>query len=360
MSRNGGPLAGVGELAEHVNINRLTAWMDSHSLNVGCAIEDVHLLGGGTQNILVRFSRGTDRYVLRRPPNPKRANSDLLIQREARVLRALDATPVPHPRVVAGCDDNAVLGCAFYLMEVVDGTVITAGLPGRYGTDESWMFDVGLSVVDGAATIGAVDYVAIGLEDFGRPGDYISRQVTRWYSQLESYADYDGYRGADLPELDLVTTWLDDNTPTTSAPGLMHGDYHLANVMCAWDRPQVCAIVDWELATIGDPLIDLGWVLATWPDADGSHLAFLGPDALRGLPSRAEMVRRYAEHSTRDLSSLLWYEVFACYKLAIIVEATYARAHAGLASRTTGEQLHGVAVQLLRRAHQRISRPPRG
>jgi aminoglycoside phosphotransferase (APT) family kinase protein len=347
------PVGGVSDPVEHVDLDRLTAWMDSHALNAGSDIEHAHLLGGGTQNILVSFSRGTDRYVLRRPPHPKRANSDLLIRREARVLRALDATPVPHPRIVAACDETSVLGCAFYLMEAVHGTVITAGLPRRYDTDESWMFEVGLSVVDGAAMIGSVDHVAIGLEDFGRPGDYISRQVTRWYSQLESYADYDGYRGADFPELDLVTTWLDDNTPTSSAPGLMHGDYHLANVMCAWDRPQVCAIVDWELATIGDPLIDLGWLLATWPDADGSHLAFLGPDALRGLPSRAEMVRRYAEHSTRDLSSLLWYEVFACYKLAIIVEATYARAQAGLASRTT-------AVKLLRRAHQRISRPPRG
>jgi aminoglycoside phosphotransferase (APT) family kinase protein len=338
-----------------VDLDRLAGWMDDAGLPGG-PILAVERLGGGTQNILLRFERGGRRYVLRRPPLHKRDNSDETMRREARVLAALAGSDVPHPRLLAACGDTEVLGAAFYLMEPVDGANPTVALPRRYVEDRAWRWQLGLAMADGAAAVGAVDHVAAGLADLGRPEGYLERQVSRWQRQLESYADLPGYAGSGLPGVDRIATWLERNRPSSWQPGLLHGDYHFANVLCSPVRPGLAAIVDWELTTVGDPLVDLGWLLATWPD---DHA---GPRAVQvrpwdGFPAPADLVARYAERSERDLSAVAWYEVLACYKLGIILEGTNARAAAGLADPAVGEQLHAQALALFAHARERMAGP---
>lgn len=336
-----------------VDLDRLAEWMDGAGLPAG-PIRDVEPLAGGTQNILLRFERGGERYVLRRPPLNKRDNSDDTMRREARVLAALAGSDVPHPRLIAACGDVDVLGAAFYLMEPVDGVNPTLGLPQAYRDDASWRHRLGLAMADGAAAVGAVDHVAAGLGDLGRPEGYLERQVARWQRQLASYEQLDGYDGPDIPGVDRVGAWLDANRPTSWRPGLIHGDYHLANVLVALDHPGLAAIVDWELTTIGDPLLDLGWLLATWVDDDGVTAGAAPVTPWDGFPSAAELVGRYAERSDRDLSAIGWYEVLACFKLGIILEGTHARAAAGLAPKPIGDRLHATTLGLFARARARI------
>lgn len=342
-----------------VDFGRLVGWMDSQRLGEG-PIEEPIQLGGGTQNILLQFRRGADNFVLRRPPLHKRPNSDNTMVREARVLSALRHSDVPHPRIIAACEDEAVLGAVFYLMEPVDGINPTVQLPGKYLTDPGWRRELGLSVADGAASVGAVDYRAVGLGDLGRVDGYLERQVARWRSQLESYRAFDGYGEPRLPGVEEISHWLDKHRPRTWRPGLIHGDYQLSNVLCWPDRPEVAAIVDWEMTTIGDPLVDLGWLLITWPGPNGPEVGTIGAKPWDGFPSREELVTRYASRSDRDLSALEWYEVLAGFKAGIVLEGTHARACAGQADESIGAHLHATAVGLFERAYERMGSEGRG
>ena len=332
-----------------VDLDRLAEWMDGQGL-AGGDIEQVERLGGGTQNILLRFVRGGRAYVLRRPPEHLRENSNETMRREARVLAALADTEVPHPRFIAGCGETDVLGAAFYLMEPIEGFNPTSGLPDLHASDPAVRRTMGLELVDAIAKLGRVDYRAVGLDGFGRVEGYLERQVARWRSQLESYSQLAGYPGPSIPGVERVATWLDDHRPATFQPGVIHGDYHLANVMYCHDGPELAAIVDWELSTIGDPLLDLGWLLATWPEERTPSVATVMVVPWEGFPSSDELVSRYREQSDRDLSSIAWYAVLACYKLGIILEGTHARAFAGKADRATGDMLHAATVGLFERA----------
>jgi aminoglycoside phosphotransferase (APT) family kinase protein len=333
-----------------VDCSVLAAWMDGQGLPGG-PLEGVELLGGGTQNILVRFRRGGRQYVLRRPPRHLRPRSNEVLRREARVLAALDGTGVPAPQLIAACPDERVMGGAvFYLMTAVDGFNATTTLPEPFASDPAMRHEMGLAAATALATLGAVDHVGVGLADFGRPEGFLERQVGRWMSELESYNSLEGYPGPDIPGLDGVASWLEANRPVSWRPGIMHGDYHLANLMYAHDEPRVAAIVDWEMCTIGDPLVDLGWLLATWPGEDDGELS--GPlGAAGGLPSTEELVARYMEGSDRDLSAIAWYTVLACYKLGIVLEGTHARAFAGKAPKDVGDLLHSITLGLFERAH---------
>ncbi len=342
---------------EHVDLVRLAAWMDEQGLEQG-PIRDATLLAGGTQNILLRFRRGARHFVLRRPPPHLRKNSNETMRREARVLAALAGSEVPHPALIAGCPETEVLGAAFYLMEPVDGFNPAQGLPDYHRASPERRHALGLSLVDAIAALGRVDYLAVGLEGFGRPEGYLERQVARWRSQLDGYTELEGYPGPDIPGLETVADWLEKNRPKDYAPGILHGDYHLANVMVKPDAPELAAIVDWELSTIGDPLLDLGWLLATWPEEGAPSAAAVGGgiQPWEGFPGPDELVARYREGSVRDLASLPWYEVLACYKLGIILEGTHARACAGRAPKATGDVLHATTVGLFQRALRRIGR----
>ena len=337
-----------------VDLERLGAWMDAEGLPRG-PITDATTLGGGTQNILVRFARGGREWVLRRPPVHKRANSDETMQREARVLTALRGSAVPHPDVLAACAATDVLGASFTLMQPIRGFNATQGLPALHAGDAAIRRRMGLALVDAIAALGALDPVAVGLEGFGRPEGFLERQVARWRRQLESYAELAGYPGPEIPGLDEVGAWLERHRPETFAPGILHGDFHLANVLFSPDDGELAAIVDWELATVGDPLLDLGGLLATWPDRDGRGMIAGSVQPWAGFPSAAELVARYAERSRRPLDAIAWYEVLACYRLGIILEGTHARACAGQADRSVGDALHAVALALFARARARIA-----
>ncbi|MDQ3106906.1 MAG: phosphotransferase family protein, partial [Actinomycetota bacterium] len=241
--------------------------MDDQGLGSGTPVVDVERITGGTQNVLLRFRRADRSYVFRRPPPHKRANSDETMRREARVLQALAGTDVPHPALIAECGDVEVLGAAFYLMEPVDGVNPTLGLPEAHRADPSLQHEMGLSMADAIAALGRVDVDAVGLTGLGRPDGWLERQVERWRSHLASYAAVEGYEGPgdDIPDVERVAHWLEAHRPASWTPGLIHGDFHFANVLVRHDVGALAAVVDWELATIGDPLLDLGHLLATWP-----------------------------------------------------------------------------------------------
>ena len=340
-----------------VNLERLGEWMDSQGLPPG-TIESPSQLQGGTQNVLLRFTRGDASYVLRRPPSHPRMDGNSVMRREARVLAALANTPVPHARLIAACDTPDVLGASFYLMEPIEGFNATISLPALHAADPAIRHRMGLALVDGASALGRVDHIAVGLGDFGKPDGFLERQVDRWRSQLDGYLEYTGWPGAEsIPGLLQVGDWLNQNRPSAFTPGIVHGDYHLSNVMFRSDSPELAAIVDWELATIGDPLIDVGWMLATWPDEQGVSPAGMVMSPWTGFPNSQELVERYRQGSSRDLSQLQWYSVLACYKLGILLEGTYARACAGKAPLETGLQLHAAAVRLFERALNWLKQP---
>ena len=333
-----------------VDLAAVAAWMDGQGLGSG-PLEDAVLLAGGTQNILLKFSRSGRPYVLRRPPPHLRANSNETMRREARVLAAIAGTEVPHPGLIAACGDETVIGAAFYLMEPIDGFNPTTGLPPLHAGSEAIRHRMGLSLVEGIAALGALDYRALGLEGFGKPDSYLERQVARWKAQLDSYAEFDGWTGpAEIPGVDRVAAWLDAHRPSTFQPGIIHGDYHLANVMYRHDSGDLAAIVDWELTTIGDPLLDLGWLMATWPEGETPAPGAVGVQPWTGFPTADELVEHYRPRTTRDLSTLDWYAVLACYKLGIILEGTHARACAGRAPKAPGDRLHATTIGLFQRA----------
>jgi aminoglycoside phosphotransferase (APT) family kinase protein len=332
-----------------VDLLALARWLDSQGLGEG-PLEEVTLLGGGTQNILLRFSRAGRTYVLRRPPPHLRKNSNETMRREARMLSAIADTDVPHPRLIAACPEEDVIGAAFYLMEPIDGFNPTVGLPALHASDPAIRRRMGFSLVEGIAKLGAVDYEKVGLDDFGKVDNYLERQVARWQAQLESYREFTSWPGPEgIPGVARVARWLEENRPESFAPGIIHGDYHLANVMFRHDGPELAAIVDWELTTIGDPLLDLGWLLATWPQ-EGAAAGAVGVQPWDGFPSADELVEHYRPLTSRDMSHIEWYGVLACYKLGIILEGTHARACEGKAPKETGDKLHASTVGLFERA----------
>lgn len=332
------------------NLHAVADWMSRQGLGEG-PLEDVRTISGGTQNVMLRFTRSGREYVLRRGPLHLRPRSNNVILRETRVLAALAGSDVPHPRLIATCDDPAVLGEAvFYLMEPVDGFNAGEELPPLHASDPDVRFGMGLSMADALARLGAVDHVSVGLADFGKPTGFLERQVPRWLSELDSYREFENYPGPEIPGLDDVAKWLELGRPDSWTPGIMHGDYHAANVMFSRTGPEVVAIVDWEMSTIGDPLLDLGWLLATWRQSDGSSVFGHTLTEKGGLANTEDLLDRYARNTSRDLSHITWYTVLACFKLGIVIEGTLARACAGKAPREVGDQLHAATLRLFEQA----------
>ncbi len=335
-----------------VDLDTLAAWMDGKGLGSG-AIERPRLLAGGTQNLILAFERDGRGFVLRRPSLQHRPAANETMRREMRMLGAIAGTDVPHPRLIAASPAEDVLGTAFYLMEPIDGFNVTVGMPALHAGDPAIRRAMGFALVDGIARLARVDHAAVGLADFGRTEGYLERQVGRWRRQLDSYVEHVGWPGPGvLPGVEAVGAWLEANRPGSFTPGIPHGDYHLANVLYRNDGPQLGAIVDWELATIGDPLIDLGWVLTTWPRAgDPTSMKI---ELWDGFPAADELLAYYRDHSDRDLSAIDWYVMLACYKLGILLEGTHARSFAGKADKAMGARFHARSVALFERAQTLI------
>jgi aminoglycoside phosphotransferase (APT) family kinase protein len=333
-----------------VDLEAIAEWMSRQGLGDG-PLEGVSEISGGTQNLMLRFTRSDREYVLRRGPRHLRTRSNVVILRETQVLAALAGTDVPHPHLIATCDHPGVLGDAvFYLMEPVDGFNAGQELPSLHAGDPAVRYQMGLSMADALAKLGAIDYVTVGLGDFGKPTGFLERQVPRWLSELESYREFENYPGPDIPGVQDVANWLEQGRPEGWTPGIMHGDYHAANVMFSRTGPDVVAIVDWEMCTIGDPLLDLGWLLATWRLSEKSSVFGGTLTAMGGLANTEDLVERYGRNTTRDLSHITWYTVLACFKLGIVLEGTQARASAGKAPKEVGDLLHTATLCLFEEA----------
>ncbi|MFE5284729.1 phosphotransferase family protein [Nocardia sp. NPDC056611] len=327
-------------------------WMEEQGLPGG-EFEEVKPLGGGTQNIMLRFRRGGRDYVLRRGPKHLRTASNTVIQRESRILGALGDTEIRAPKVIAACPDESVLGASFYLMEPITGFNPQNELPELHAGDPEVRRKMGLSAVEAIARLGSLDHEALGLADYGKPEGFLERQVPRWLKELDSYSVNEGYPGPEIPGVQRVGDWLDRNRPAQPKAGILHGDCHLANMMFSFDGPDVVAMVDWEMSTIGDPLLDLGWQIATRPEPGTTGAALIGTlGAVGGLPTAEEMIAHYGRFSDRDLSHVTWYTVLACFKLGIVLEGTHARAFAGKAPKQVGDFLHAITLELFGKAHQ--------
>jgi Predicted aminoglycoside phosphotransferase len=350
------PAHAGGALARVRNTGSILACLIDHGLALQPASE-ITLLSGGTQNILMRVADGVNGYVIRRPGAAIAAGAAHSIARETELLRALGSTGVPHPRLIVGGNDDR-LGGAFYVMEEVHGFNPLNGLSAAYRADHALQSGIGRAMIDGLVTLGAVDYRRVGLQDFGRPVGFLERQVARWKSQLEGYASCPEWPGAaGLGETSAVAHWLELNRPSAFLPGIMHGDFHIGNVLFHEDRDGIAAIIDWELATIGDPLLDLGWLLATWPHEGLPSMANLDVPGWTEREDAATLIGYYRSRSHRDLGAVTWYTILACFKLGILLEGTFVRSLEGSASPEIGRILHDDAITLFARARHWMDNP---
>jgi aminoglycoside phosphotransferase (APT) family kinase protein len=308
-----------------IDLERLSAWMDDTGLAGKGEPLEHRYLSGGSQNEIYELRRGDLHCALRIPPPSAPAPRDDGIVREWRIIEALDASDVPHTAAVGVCTDKEVLGRTFYLMGFVDGwsPMDTHGTwPEPFDADHDARRGLAFELVEGIALLSKVDWRAKGLEDLGRPDGFHDRQVDRWTAFLERV------KGRELPGFDVASTWLRHHRPLDYVPGLMHGDYQFANVMFRHGAPAtLAAIVDWEMGTVGDPKLDLGWVVHSWPEdttsGDGSVGGYVD---MRHMPSRAEVLARYAEVSGRQVDDIDYYCVLAKWKLAIALEQGFQRA----------------------------------
>jgi aminoglycoside phosphotransferase (APT) family kinase protein len=314
-----------------IDVERLASWLDDQGVpGQGAPIEH-RFISGGSQNEIYEIRRGELHGALRIPPPSAPDGRDDGIWREWRIIEALDGTDVPHTPAIAACRDRDVLGRAFYLMGFVEGwspmglEVKSNGerpWPPPFDTDLDARRGLALQLVEGIALLGGVDWQAKGLHDLGRPDGFHERQVDRWTAFL------DRIKGRELPGFDEASAWLRANRPIDFVPGLMHGDYQFANVMYRDGAPaRLAAIVDWEMGTVGDPKLDLGWVVQSWPDdtsvVDTSGSSYVD---MFGMPSKDELLDHYSQVSGRQVDDIDYYVVLARWKLAIVLEQGFQRA----------------------------------
>jgi aminoglycoside phosphotransferase (APT) family kinase protein len=282
-------------------------------------------IGEGRSNLTFRISRGGRDYVLRRPPMGDLPETAHDMMREYRVLAGLADTPVRAPRPLVACADTGVIGVPFYVMEVVEGVVIRDTLPEQFTVGHRTA--IGHEMIDALAELHLVTPAEVGLGDLGRPEGYTARQVARWTKQWGFMAT------RDLPDIEAVREWLEAHVPADSPAAIVHGDYKLDNVVFAAQPPaRLAAILDWEMATLGDPLADVGYLMLFWPEPGEPQIGGLvQPTQQEGFPSRAALIDRYEERTGFSMTDLTFYRTLALWKLAILTEGLYKRYLAGKA-----------------------------
>src|SRR4051794_8217117 len=328
-------------------VEPLLAFLDAHRLGSGDA--EIEPLGEGHSNVTYLARRGDRALVVRRPPRPPLPPSAHDVLREARLLGALRGTAARVPEVLAVCDYEAVIGAPFYVMELVEGDVITTEVPAPLDTPAERR-RIGEELIDALVEVHAVDREACGLEGFGKPTGYLERQLRRFGGLWEHN------RTREIPQVEAVGAWLRDHLPEQQAATIVHGDFRLGNMIYASGAAaRLVAILDWEMCTIGDPLADVGYLTTLWVDADDPPLGAFELNAVtrrEGFPSRAELIARYEERSGRSVGEVRWYRTLALWKSIVFMEGNYKRAAAGA---TDDPFLRGFGegvVELARRAEE--------
>jgi aminoglycoside phosphotransferase (APT) family kinase protein len=307
----------------------------------------------GHSNLTYLIRLGNAEWVLRRPPFGNQVKTAHDMGREYRVLSKLWAAYPPAPRPVLYCDDPAILDAPFYVMERRRGVVLRRQLPPGLLVDPDMARRLSIALVDNLALLHGIDYRAAGLGDLGRPEGYVTRQVTGWTER------YTRARTEELPGLERVAAWLAAHLPPESGAALVHNDYKYDNlILDPVDLTRIVAVLDWEMATVGDPLMDLGTTLGYWVEAGdppGLRQAAFGPTALPGSLTRQELAARYAGQSGRDLGNVVYFYVFGLFKIAVIIQQIYARYVRGHTGDPRFAHLNEVVAVLAEQADRAIA-----
>ncbi len=301
-------------------LENVEAFLDEHGLGSG-PVRASRIGEGGGSNFSFLLERNEGRFVLRRPPRPPLPPSAHDMVREARLQLALAPHGIRLPAIRAVCEDKSVIGVPFYVMDFLDGHVVTSELPPGLETEEA-RHKLGLDQVDALVEIHAVDVNVPGVADFIRPGSYLERQVRRFTELWEIN------QTRDLPAVVEVAARLARDLPEPLPLAVVHGDYRLGNMMVAADDPaRIEAILDWEMGAVGDPRADVGYLLATYsePGGESSPLGTSPVTRTPGFPSKDELVKRYVERSGREVEPLAWFQALALWKAAVFCEAIYGR-----------------------------------
>jgi len=322
-------------------------WLDRHAPQIGGAEVQLKRLSGGSSFGVFEVSRGAGHAVLRMPSWPPRPDALKAMGREAKILRALGQTDVPHPRLLGYEPDETAVGVSVTLLEFVDGWLGSSTPPPAFNQPGQRREGLAFALIDAIARLGKVDYKAVGLEDLGRPEGFLDRQVDRWQSHFENYKKTYDHPGRELPGRNYVADWLRANKPEMQKVSLVHLDCSFPNVMFANEPPaRVKAIIDWEIATIGDPLLDLGRAVYALP---GRRVG-AGKNSMSDnsdMPTREDLAERYAELTGLDVSHLDYYCVLAAFKLAIIIEFNYYRVALGIDSSEVARQVSDYIPEIM-------------
>jgi aminoglycoside phosphotransferase (APT) family kinase protein len=337
--------------AQELPLDRLESWLRGHVEGFRGPVA-AERFAGGQSNPTYKLTATSGQYVLRRKPPGPLLPSAHAVDREFRVMRALADTRVPVPRVFALCDDDAVIGSAFYVMEHLDGRIFwDQRLPEiASAADRTAMFQSMNRVI---ADLHRVDYAAVGLEEFGRPGNYMARQIARWSRQ---------YRASEtetIMAMDRLIDWLPEHLPPEGAPAIVHGDYRMDNLIFHPSEPRVIGVLDWELSTIGDPLADFAYHVLTWRVTPELFRGLDGVDfAALGIPDEAAYVAAYCRRTGREtIPGWEFYLVYSLFRIAAILQGIAKRAIDGTAAgadaaaqgrlaRPLGEQAWALAESL--------------
>lgn len=323
------------------DIVRLTEWLRDNVGDLDGTLE-VSQFKGGQSNPTYLLRAGEQRFVLRRKPPGKLLASAHAVDREYRVIRALEQTAVPVAKAYGLCEDDSVIGTAFYVMEYVDGRVFwDPRLPDMEPAQRTRIHDEVNRVM---AALHSVDPVEVGLDDFGRHGGYVERQIARWTKQ---------YRAAEtetMPAMDRLIEWLPENIPEGDETRIVHGDYRIDNVIFDPDEPRILAVLDWELSTLGHPLADFAYHCMVWRVPPGAFRGLAGVDyAALGIPTEREYQKMYCRRMGRDeIPAPEWqfYMAYNLFRLAAILQGVYARALQGNASSAAALETGGSAIKL--------------
>ncbi len=310
---------------EELDAAKLAAWLDAQL--GGHAPVEVEQFPGGHSNLTYLVRRGGEELVLRRPPFGSKVKSAHDMGRELRVLSALAPVYDKAPRPLAGCDDPEVLGAPFYVMERRRGVILRKELPRGATLDAATATRLCELLVDALAELHAVDFVAAGLGELGKPAGYIERQVRGW---TERYA---GSQTDDIPAVTEVAAWLDAHRPADGAPALIHNDFKFDNLVLSPDLSRVIGVLDWEMTTIGDPRMDVGTAIGYWvepTDTQAMLMMRFGVTHLPGMMTRQQVAARYAAASGRPLDDVVFFYAFGLFKTAVVAQQIYYRFAKGL------------------------------